>query len=478
MILLNRQRTDENCLQSSSAPTKSPASKFHAVNRASSSHSSPGMSLLAPLRGRSLVVASSEQILDAFVFLYQKIPAALVSWTIAQQAFNACMLLLLDALELRKETTGAISVEKALVIFLAMEKIHKLAPLAIRRISWGLNQLRDITQGNMDSTQTKQEHDPQADKLSLGSEAVHSSNKGYGDTVMGATGMYLLDDPGLQGCAHEAFAPFRWDATVSEPAAFAKLEDEPPIAGTTVDHMREMSNKPFPTERSHQARSLEGVQSRWRSQASHSAPYIDSTSPLSSSQPPTPKPPRSHTSSADSLSQLKYPLHEAAQNDYRPLVTPQWHAQFRPPTRGEPSQRAPVTVSQEAAMRMQHTAMFSGHYPNTTMQQRHNSCPTIPQQFTRPPATSGMAYSPSYLPEVQHGIALGTEASEFMDIPGQNSLPFAQDIVAEDLIDTRTTHPSWSTNATEWPHSSNSHSPPTQSGSIDPFQRMDHSFPH
>ncbi|KAF2488279.1 hypothetical protein BU16DRAFT_419951, partial [Lophium mytilinum] len=86
-------------------------------------------------RGRSLVITSSRSLIDAFLFFYHRVPAALICWTMGQQAFNSCMILLTDALE-----TGSLAnvpqVERAYAVFVELEKlgIHKLAGLAVERV--------------------------------------------------------------------------------------------------------------------------------------------------------------------------------------------------------------------------------------------------------------------------------------------------------------------------------------------------------
>jgi hypothetical protein len=92
------------------------------------------------------VLASAEDLLDAFLFFYLRVPAALISWTMAQQAFNACMILLLDAMERMSVTPGAMKAEKAYVVFRDLQSVHTLASLAVERISWGLKKLHDVTQ--------------------------------------------------------------------------------------------------------------------------------------------------------------------------------------------------------------------------------------------------------------------------------------------------------------------------------------------
>ena len=59
-----------------------------------------------------------------------------------QQAFNSCMILLLDAME-----TGDVGclwkVEKAYDVFLQLQNsgVHELTTLAVERVGWGLAQL-------------------------------------------------------------------------------------------------------------------------------------------------------------------------------------------------------------------------------------------------------------------------------------------------------------------------------------------------
>jgi hypothetical protein len=182
---------------------------FRAVNHiAPSSHPSPLSDV--PLRGRPLVIASAAKLLDAFVFFYLRVPAALISWTTGQQAFNACMLLLLDAIELGEVTSAISNVEKAYAVFQKLQGVHKLASMAIERISWGLKELHDVTQMTSQPGTSQEEHDGDQMQGSQ-SEAAHAPHTMCGDAVMNATGMLLLEDPGLQGFVPEAFAPISWN---------------------------------------------------------------------------------------------------------------------------------------------------------------------------------------------------------------------------------------------------------------------------
>lgn len=144
-----------------------------------------------------------------------------------QQAFNSCMILLLDAME-----TGDLGriwkVEKAFAVFTELDKhgVHKLANLAVERVSWGLNELKRMG----DQTMANVRGQPKAPRRwgdiemqgAAGSEAMQGSGTSH-DTVMGNTGMLLLEDPGLQAFVPEAFSPLSWgvasggDLTDSKP---------------------------------------------------------------------------------------------------------------------------------------------------------------------------------------------------------------------------------------------------------------------
>lgn len=154
VLLLNRQRTsDERLLQ-----------KDANVNVNYSS------------RGRQQVLGSCRAVLQAFDFFHTRVPAGLVCWTTAQQAFNAAMLLVHAMLE-TNEATDLETVQRAYNTFLEMQRlgIHRLAEAAVDRLG-GL--IKDIPSG----------HPLQ-------------------ETVMGQSGMLLLEDPGLQGFMDGGFSP-------------------------------------------------------------------------------------------------------------------------------------------------------------------------------------------------------------------------------------------------------------------------------
>ncbi|KAF2002040.1 hypothetical protein P154DRAFT_403841, partial [Amniculicola lignicola CBS 123094] len=219
LIILNRQRLDKGSQNSPLTATKTPSPSFHRINPPVYS---PSGSAKATLRGRELVLSSSEDLLTAFLLFYARVPAALVCWTMGQQAFNSCMILLLDAME-----TGDLGrmekVEKAYAVFQELNKngVHKLANLAVERVSWGLADLKKMIDQNGDMVGLRHPYTRERNMLrdinktqgAAGNEAgatMPCSGAGIHDTVMGNTGMLLLEDPGLQSFVPEAFAPFSW----------------------------------------------------------------------------------------------------------------------------------------------------------------------------------------------------------------------------------------------------------------------------
>ncbi|KAF1944955.1 hypothetical protein EJ02DRAFT_452044 [Clathrospora elynae] len=208
LILLNRQRIEKRPVLPNIPTTKTTLPSFRPVNRTPSTHSSPTTSAKASLRGRALVLASSEALLSAFLFCHDREPGALIDWTMGQQALNSCMLLLLDALESRKGTPGVMKVEQALAVFreLADNNVHQLAGLAVERISWCLQELRNMVQQpqGMDAPTRAL---VQAEAAQIGETTRVPRTV---ETVMGNTGMQLLEDLGLQAFAHEAFAPIAY----------------------------------------------------------------------------------------------------------------------------------------------------------------------------------------------------------------------------------------------------------------------------
>ncbi|RYO18735.1 hypothetical protein AA0111_g10629 [Alternaria arborescens] len=210
IVLLNRQRFEKHTTQDTMPIGADSETTFQAVNRSFSSGFQPETwSTQATRRARALVLASSEALLTAFIFFYHRDPAALICWTLAQQAFNSSMILLLDAIECRTITVGAMKAEQAVVIFkdLYENNVHSLAGLAVEKISWGLQELHTAI--------TKQ---PGGLLRKQGNAAAQEANKNEptrilyrSDTVMGHTGTFPLEGPGQQALQDGVFVLETWD---------------------------------------------------------------------------------------------------------------------------------------------------------------------------------------------------------------------------------------------------------------------------
>src|ERR1700712_2490562 len=70
LILLNRQRLDKHVPRSCFHPGNPPPPTFHPASQPVFAHPSPTSSTKAILRGRPLVLSSSEDLLTAFLFFY------------------------------------------------------------------------------------------------------------------------------------------------------------------------------------------------------------------------------------------------------------------------------------------------------------------------------------------------------------------------------------------------------------------------
>jgi hypothetical protein len=274
LILLNRQRLDKHTPHSHSNPAKTPPPTFHPINQPIGTHPSPTSSSKADLRGRPLVLASSEDLLTAFLFFYARMPAALICWSMGQQAFNSCMILLLDAME-----TGDLGrigkVEKAFAVFTELDKhgVHKLANLAVERVSWGLTEIKRMIDQMQSNTNTNAnanvsrrgstvlarvgEMQIQAVTEKIGSEATQGSGSVH-DTVMGNTGMLLLEDPGLQSFVPEAFEPFTW--ALGDTGSSLGSEDAKPMYLQMQPGKEEEHETHGGARKSHEEKKWDGIQ--------------------------------------------------------------------------------------------------------------------------------------------------------------------------------------------------------------------------
>ena len=130
-------------------------------------------------RGRERVLQSCRAILDAFYFFQTRLRAAMLCWTMGQQAFNSAMILTISMLE-TGDTKDLEAVQRAYTIFIEMQRlgVHKLAGAAVEKL------------GSL----MKEFHSGEISK----------------EPVMSKQGMILLEDPGLQGFLHEGFAPLNF----------------------------------------------------------------------------------------------------------------------------------------------------------------------------------------------------------------------------------------------------------------------------
>ena len=127
-------------------------------------------------RGRERVLQSCRAILDAFHFFQTRLRAAMLCWTMGQQAFNSAMILTISMLE-TGDTKDLDAVQRAYTTFIEMQQlgVHKLAGSAVEKLG-GL---------------MKEFHSGEVAK----------------EPVMSKQGMILLEDPGLQGFLPNGFAP-------------------------------------------------------------------------------------------------------------------------------------------------------------------------------------------------------------------------------------------------------------------------------
>ncbi|SMY18640.1 unnamed protein product [Zymoseptoria tritici ST99CH_1A5] len=230
LILLNRQRVERTQGMSGdhSPPSHmAPPPRPHQTMPQSNIWPPSDQPLhAAPVRGRRLVINSSVSLLHAFLFFWRRNPAVLISWTMGQQAFNASMILILDAWETENENNEWL-VNHAFVVFTELERlgVHKLAKLAVKRISDGIAILVNRRQQRERDSAASQfaASSGQADQYYTSSSSTSpflpllpidtaSMTDFSGDAVMGNnTGMFLLEDPGLQSYTHPSFEPLGWN---------------------------------------------------------------------------------------------------------------------------------------------------------------------------------------------------------------------------------------------------------------------------
>lgn len=160
------------------------------------------------------------------------------------------MILLLDALESESMTNDWL-VEQAFVVFQELEQngVHRLAELAVQRISEGLVKLGQM---RMDAGQQlamgHRASEPSQPQLNLDPATMTDWSN---DTVMGNTGMFLLEDPGLQSYHPQAnpFRPLSWtmaDTALNAPTSAQPASSTPPHILSPTVPVSQVTAAPFP----------------------------------------------------------------------------------------------------------------------------------------------------------------------------------------------------------------------------------------
>ncbi|TKA81082.1 hypothetical protein B0A55_02543 [Friedmanniomyces simplex] len=219
LILLNRQRVERT---QSAAGNSPPNAMMMPGSYSLGTYGSDHLLHHAAVRGRDLVINSSISILQTFLFFHHRNPAVLICWTMGQQAFNASMILLIDAWE-TGNTVNQWWVDQAYIVFVGLDSkgVHKLAGLAVQRISDGVAQLglrqkerKEQASASRRSSsqyqqqQQQQQHHQQQPVLQLDTASMADWSA---DAVMGNTGMFLLEDSGLQSHVQPRFQPLGWN---------------------------------------------------------------------------------------------------------------------------------------------------------------------------------------------------------------------------------------------------------------------------
>jgi hypothetical protein len=278
LVLLNRQRDERTTRSTLSTSPPTYANTLPGINSATYTPSvasgGDGLHHQAPIRGRPLVINSSVQLLQTFLFFAHRHPAVLICWTIGQQAFNAAMIIILDACETENDQNMWL-VDQAYKVFCQLNEdgVHKLARLAVERISKGIILVesrqrdrrdeakvaaaaahaidmsrRSSQQQQQQQQQQYQQHAPyqysphmptyHAYQPLLGLDSTDAAPFDFsgdtimGNTVMGETGMFLLEDSGLQ--SHNPAAQHFQPWSLSLPASAATSSPHSSVTSPTT----------------------------------------------------------------------------------------------------------------------------------------------------------------------------------------------------------------------------------------------------
>ncbi|KAF2124535.1 hypothetical protein P153DRAFT_326836 [Dothidotthia symphoricarpi CBS 119687] len=435
LILLNRQRTDTSTGCTQTPNTTVSTSSFRPVNYKPSPNPSPTASSMTSPRGRSLVLSSSEDILTAFLFFYHRVPAALVSWTISQQAFNSCMLLLLDALEIRQITPAILKVEQAYVIFLELQNngVHRLAILAVERISWGLQELHHVLNPTKGESFTRGcQGFGEADLHGDAKSRARDGSQALPDAVMSNTGMLLLEDSGLQSFIPESFEAFSWIAAEKD-----ELGDTSPL--------KQEPDRPDLrcSEDIHKARSTRKVQEMWESASGSVSPRYAVSQQKQGCQLQGITTPTPRAGLAPATHQKLHGIKSVAKSRRRPGPSPR-HRTGR--------QREIVEARQRRHIRADDPPQ---------MPSRHHSWPSLSQSGPVPPLARHTRLSPrgSRLPSA--GISHRHTLADSGPAPDQHLCP---DIVPQSDHSHSVTCSSWLAQPASMPDTAEPVAMPTMSG--------------
>jgi hypothetical protein len=281
LVLLNRQRDERTTRSTSATSPPTYPNTFPGINSATYTPSGAGGDGLhhqAPIRGRPLVINSSVQLLQTFLFFAHRHQAVLICWTLGQQAFNAAMIVILDACETENDQNMWL-VDQAYKVFRQLDEngVHKLARLAVERISRGIvlveSRQRDRRDeahaaaaahaARMPRSSSQQQHQQQQQQqyqaqapyqysphippyhlyqpiLSIdnndSSSTDFSGDTIMANTVMGETGMFLLEDSGLQSHnpATQHFHPWSLSLPASAAASSPQSSATSPTSYTVT----------------------------------------------------------------------------------------------------------------------------------------------------------------------------------------------------------------------------------------------------
>nr|OQO26881.1 hypothetical protein B0A51_12170 [Rachicladosporium sp. CCFEE 5018] len=264
IVLLNRQRVEGTQHSTSDSPPTMQSSFTTSFTSTTYTPSTTGGDSLlhpAPIRGRALVVNSSIHLLQTFLFFRHRNPAMLICWTLGQQAFNAAMILILDAWETSNENNEWL-VNQAFVVFDEMQRngVHKLAALAVQHISDGLMQLGHRRQERLAAVEEAHAmsrsnsehlaHYPFHPTLTMPPTPLLDLS---GDAVMGNSGTFLLEDTNLQSYTQQPYAPFNFALPPGAAGSYSHDTAQPnqqahllPPFGTASAPVSNVTIAPFP----------------------------------------------------------------------------------------------------------------------------------------------------------------------------------------------------------------------------------------